>query len=105
MVASPAARIALVNGATSSEVFWQVGSSATIGTYSDFAGHIMADQSITMATGASLDGSALAENAAVTFDHNNITISVVPEPGSALLIGSGLAILLACRRKFSRAAQ
>lgn len=101
----------LINGATSCDVFWWVGSSATIGTYSDFAGNIMADQSISMQTGATLDGSALAQVAAVTLDHNTITLADctasaagggVPDTGSTLLLlGSGLAALLVFRRRFS----
>jgi hypothetical protein len=54
-------------------VFWQVGSSATLGVNSSFAGTIMALQSITLDTGASLQGRALARNAAVTMDTNTIT--------------------------------
>jgi Ice-binding-like len=58
-------------------VFWQVGTSATLGTFTKFQGHILADQSITLTTGASfLGGSALAINAAVTLDTN----SFVPKP-------------------------
>jgi CheY-specific phosphatase CheX len=56
-----------------SNVFWQVGSSATLGVNSSFAGTIMALQSITLDTGASLQGRALARNAAVTLDSNVIT--------------------------------
>ncbi|CAN5386419.1 hypothetical protein BH23VER1_BH23VER1_10960 [soil metagenome] len=54
-------------GATSCDVFWQVGSSATIGTDTRFIGNILADQSIALQTGATLEGSALARIAAVTF--------------------------------------
>ena len=55
-------------------VFWQVGSSATLGTGTAFEGHILALTSITMNTGATiLDGSALARNGAVTLDTNTIT--------------------------------
>src|SRR5436190_7492754 len=63
---NPGSSVALINGADSCDVFWQVSSSATIGTYADFAGHIMADQSISLETGATLDGSALARIAAAT---------------------------------------
>jgi hypothetical protein len=63
----------LSGGVVASNVFWQVGSSATLGTNSSFAGTIMALQSITLDTGASLQGRALARNAAVSMDTNTIT--------------------------------
>ena len=53
-------------------VFWQVGSSATLGTATAFEGHILALTSITLNTGATLFGSALARNGAVTLDTNLI---------------------------------
>jgi hypothetical protein len=65
--------VVLTNGATAANVFWQVGSSATLGTQSAFKGTIMAYASITIATGATLDGRALAQNAAVTLDSNTVT--------------------------------
>jgi hypothetical protein len=49
-------RVVLSGGARASIVFWQVGSSATLGTRSAFKGTVMAYASITMATGATLDG-------------------------------------------------
>jgi hypothetical protein len=66
-------QVVLSGGVLASNVFWQVGSSATLGTNSSFAGTIMALQSITLTTGASLQGRALARNAAVTMDTNVIT--------------------------------
>jgi len=57
----------------SSNVFWQVGSSATLGTTTAFAGNILALISITMTTGASLDGRAIALTGAVTMDTNTIS--------------------------------
>jgi hypothetical protein len=54
--------------------FWQVGSSATLGTYTTFVGNILASESITLNTGATIYGRALALNGAVTMDHNTITI-------------------------------
>jgi len=67
-------QVILSGGAKASNVFWQVGSSATLGTTSVFKGTIMADQSITLTTGATLDGRALARIAAVTLEANIITI-------------------------------
>jgi len=69
----PNTRVLLRNGAQSCNVFWQVGSSATIQTSTQFAGNILALTSISMKTGATLLGRALARNAAVTLDTNKIT--------------------------------
>jgi type VI secretion system secreted protein VgrG len=55
-------------------VFWQVGSSATLGTGSVFKGTIMALASITATTGVNVEGRLLARTAAVTLDSNTITI-------------------------------
>jgi type VI secretion system secreted protein VgrG len=77
-------------------VFWQVGSSATLGTDTAFEGHILALASITMNTNATiLEGSALAQNGAVTLDTNTITncISAVPEPGTMAVVFLGGAVL------------
>ena len=68
--------VVLSGGATADNVFWQVGSSATLGTSADFKGTIMALASVTLATGARLDGRALALNAAVTLDSNSVTIPI-----------------------------
>lgn len=68
-----ASRVSLINGARSCNVFWQIGSSATLGTNSTFVGTIMAYQSITLTTGAKVVGRALARNGAVTLDTNTIT--------------------------------
>jgi hypothetical protein len=67
-------QVILSGGAKASNVFWQVGTSATLGTTTAFKGTIMADQSITIANGATLDGRALARIASVTLDANIITI-------------------------------
>ena len=66
-------QVILKGGARASNVFWQVGSSATLGTTSVFKGTIMADQAITLNTGATLEGRALARIAAVALDSNAIT--------------------------------
>jgi hypothetical protein len=63
-------QVVLAGGAQAKNIFWQVGSSATLGTTSIFYGTILALQSITLDTGATLHGRALARNAAVTLDTN-----------------------------------
>jgi hypothetical protein len=67
-------QVILSGGAKASNVYWQVGSSATLATTTVFKGTIMADQSITLANGATLEGRALARIATVTMDSNVITI-------------------------------
>ncbi len=67
-------QVFLTGGAKASNVFWQVGTSATIGSTSAMFGTIMADQSITMVTGASLTGRLLARIGAVTLDSNIIVL-------------------------------
>jgi hypothetical protein len=66
-------QVILSGGAQAKNIFWQVGSSATLGTNSIFEGTILSYQSITLDTGATLDGRALARNGAVTMDSNMIT--------------------------------
>lgn len=75
--------VVFINGASPCNVFWQVTSSATLGTNSDFVGNIMALTSITMNTGATLAGRALARNGAVTLDDNVITAPVCAAATSA----------------------
>ena len=65
-------KVILSGGALASNIFWQVGSSATFGTTTVFKGTVMAMQSITFNTGASLDGKALARTGAVTMAGNVI---------------------------------
>lgn len=63
----------VINGANPCNVFWQVGSSATLGTGTVFRGNILALTSIALNTGATIEGRALARNGAVTMDTNTIT--------------------------------
>jgi hypothetical protein len=70
-------RVVLTNGARAANVFWQVGTSATLATMSVFQGTILADQSITLNGLATLNGRALARAAAVTLDGNAV---VRPSP-------------------------
>jgi hypothetical protein len=59
-------------GSTCDKAYWQVGSSATLGTGTSFAGDILALTSITLTTGANTDGRLLARNGTVTLDTNNV---------------------------------
>ncbi len=81
-----------INGADPRNIFFGVGSSATLGTDTRFEGTIIADQSITLTTGASVNGRLLALGGAVTLDTNQVM--VVPEPsmvGLALMaLGAGV---------------
>jgi hypothetical protein len=71
-------QVVLAGGAQAKNIFWQVGSSATLGTTSTFYGTIMAQASITLATGATLNGRALARTGAVTLDSNPVNVPPCP---------------------------
>ena len=73
LITASTSRVNLVNGAQSCNVFWQVGSSATLGTGSTFRGTVMALTSITVTTAVTVDGRVLARNGAVTLDTDTIT--------------------------------
>lgn len=68
------ASVALVNGAVARNVFWQIGSSATLGTSTAFKGTIVALASITLNSGSTLSGRALARNGAVTLSANAVAL-------------------------------
>ncbi len=110
----------VINGGANNGLFWQVGSPATLGTSTTFAGNILADQSITLNTSANiLCGRAIALNAAVTLDTNTISNNCnvydggrtdygsygfsgpVPEPETYAMLLAGLGVLgfIARRRK------
>jgi hypothetical protein len=111
LITASSSKVNLIGGAQACHVFWEVGSSATLGAYTDFNGNILALTSITADTGATIDGRLLAENGAVTLDNNTITeancntlISPVPEAttvfaGMVLLIPSGVTTLRSWRRQ------
>jgi hypothetical protein len=67
-------QIILAGGAKASNIYWSVGTSATLGVTSRFKGTIMADQSISAATGASIEGRLLTRIAAVTLQGNDVTV-------------------------------
>jgi ice-binding like protein len=75
--------VSLINGAQACNVFWQIGSSATLGTFSTFVGNILALQSITVTTGVTVHGRALARNAAVTLDTDVFTSSTCAQAAGA----------------------
>ena len=104
------ASVLVLNGGSNSGLYWLVGSSATLGTGTSFMGNLLARESITMTTGASVVcGRAIALTGAVTMDRNRVSNdcgagdfgsggfsggivpAVVPEPASILLLAAGLA--------------
>jgi len=70
--------VVLAGGAQAHNIFWQVGSSATLGTTSTLNGSILALTSVTLTTGATLNGRALASTGAVTLDTNNVVVPACP---------------------------
>ena len=121
------------HGGTDNGLFWQVGSSATLGTTTAFEGNLLALASITLNMGATIDnGRALAETGAVTMDSNTLSQfsappdygtlsggltydnqgnvvpvgpSAVPEPGSFALLASGMVALFLLRKRYVSAIQ
>jgi hypothetical protein len=81
--------VTVINGGADydeSKIFWQCGSSATLGTTTAFLGIIVADQSVTLETGATLNGIALAINGATSLDSNAVTSPTIitgPPPVTA----------------------
>jgi len=94
LVTASGSSVNLINGARFCRVFWQVGSSATLGTNSQFVGHILALTSIAAQTGATVQGQLLARNGAVTLDTNTITngicTTIAPVTPKVTLALSGL---------------
>ena len=86
LITGSASTVTLINGAQECNVFWQVGSSATLGTSSVFTGNILALTSITVTTSVTVHGRALARNGAVTLDNDTFTkatCAVLPSTGGS----------------------
>lgn len=96
LITGAGSSVNMINGAQAANIFWQVGSSATLGSGSHFEGTILAQESITLNSGATMIGRALAITGAVTMDNNIIS---VPEAGSTMLFASGLALVALRRRR------
>jgi type VI secretion system secreted protein VgrG len=130
LITGSSASVSIINAGSNDNVYWQVGSSATIGSFTSFAGNIIAGDSVSMNTSATDGcGSVIALTGAVTLQGNTIstgcttstgssgssgtppsggtvtplitgtlTTTMVPEPGTWLLLGSIIAVLAAQRR-------
>jgi type VI secretion system secreted protein VgrG len=98
LTTASASSVLIINPGANDSVYWQVGSSATLGTTTAFYGTIIADASITLNTGATIAcGNALALNGAVTMDTNTVSVGAcavpdtdTPEPSTVLLVAAGL---------------
>lgn len=92
LITGTGASIVLTDGASACNVFWRVGSSATLGAATAFAGTILADESITAVTGATVEGRLLAANGAVTLDSNVITRPSGCDDGSGSVVSTSPTI-------------
>ncbi len=99
LVTAALSQVTLLNGAQAANVFWQVGTSATLNGV-NFSGTVLANQSITLTTGAVVAGRLLALGAHVTLDSNTLTVpSAIPEPATTAFIAAAGALGLAVWRR------
>jgi hypothetical protein len=73
LTTASASSVSVINGGSNCNVFWQLGASATLGTGTTFAGNLLALASITLTTGASVDGRTFARTGAVTLDSSFVS--------------------------------
>jgi type VI secretion system secreted protein VgrG len=85
LITSSTSRVLLTNGASACNVFWQVGSSATLNSGSSFVGTILALTSISVTNGVTVNGRTLARNGAVTLDADTFTTPLCGAPGTTTL--------------------
>ena len=107
LITASNSQVALINGAQAGNIFWQVGSSATLGGGTSFEGNILALESITMISAAAADGRLLALNGAVTLDANTISVpgGASPEPAETSAFIAGFFALLVGVRRIRHARQ
>ncbi|HEY5024704.1 MAG TPA: ice-binding family protein [Acidimicrobiales bacterium] len=91
LITASASSVNLINGAQACNVFWQVGSSATLGTGSTFRGTILALTSITVTSATTINGRVLARNGAVTLDNDTITRPTCTTSGGTTVTTPGTA--------------
>ena len=97
LITAASSNVVLINGAQACNVFWQVGSSATLGTSSNLLGTVLALTSITLNTSATASGRLLAQNGAVTFNTNTAAVCSLTATGSAAAAAaSGLLTAQPC---------
>jgi len=91
LITAGSSTVVLTNNAQACNVFWQVGSSVTLGTNSTFKGNILALTSATITTGANVQGRILARNAAVTIDSGTITKATCVAAVSSAAVSSAIS--------------
>jgi len=97
LITDGASTVKLVNGAQACNVFWQVGSSATLGANSIFKGNILTLTSATLTTGANVEGRVMSRNGAVTLDSNviNKAVCLAPVVVTPVIVTTSTPVIIA----------